>query len=28
MKAGKPALVNVCTDPNAQATTDMGFAGY
>jgi acetolactate synthase-1/2/3 large subunit len=28
MKAGKPALVNVCTDPDAQATTDMGFAGY
>jgi thiamine pyrophosphate-dependent acetolactate synthase large subunit-like protein len=24
----KPALVNVCTDPQAQATTDMGFAGY
>ncbi len=28
MKAAKPALVNVCTDPDAQATTDMGFAGY
>ena len=28
MKAGKPALVNVCTDPEAQATTDMGFSGY
>jgi thiamine pyrophosphate-dependent acetolactate synthase large subunit-like protein len=28
MKSGKPALVNVCTDPEAQATTDMGFAGY
>ena len=28
MKAGKPALVNVCTDPNAQASTDMGFSGY
>jgi acetolactate synthase-1/2/3 large subunit len=28
MKAGKPALVNVCTDPDAQAQTDMGFAGY
>ena len=27
-KSGKPALVNVCTDPEAQATTDMGFAGY
>ena len=27
-KSGKPALVNVCTDPDAQATTDMGFAGY
>lgn len=26
--SGKPALVNVCTDPNAQATTDMGFGGY
>lgn len=26
--SGKPALVNVCTDPEAQATTDMGFAGY
>src|SRR5262249_21448303 len=25
---GKPALVNVCTDPEAQATTDMGFGGY
>jgi thiamine pyrophosphate-dependent acetolactate synthase large subunit-like protein len=28
MKTGVPSLVNVCTDPNAQATTDMGFAGY
>jgi thiamine pyrophosphate-dependent acetolactate synthase large subunit-like protein len=28
IKANKPALVNVCTDPDAQATTDMGFAGY
>jgi acetolactate synthase-1/2/3 large subunit len=28
LKAGKPALVNVCTDPEAQATTDMGFSGY
>jgi thiamine pyrophosphate-dependent acetolactate synthase large subunit-like protein len=28
IKSGKPALVNVCTDPDAQATTDMGFAGY
>jgi thiamine pyrophosphate-dependent acetolactate synthase large subunit-like protein len=28
MQSGKPALVNVCTDPEAQATTDMGFAGY
>jgi thiamine pyrophosphate-dependent acetolactate synthase large subunit-like protein len=27
-KSSKPALVNVCTDPEAQATTDMGFAGY
>jgi acetolactate synthase-1/2/3 large subunit len=26
--SGKPALVNVCTDPEAQATTDMGFSGY
>src|SRR5579875_1899101 len=24
----RPALVNVCTDPDAQATTNMGFAGY
>jgi thiamine pyrophosphate-dependent acetolactate synthase large subunit-like protein len=24
----RPALVNVCTDPEAQAVTDMGFAGY
>jgi thiamine pyrophosphate-dependent acetolactate synthase large subunit-like protein len=24
----RPALVNVCTDPMAQATTNMGFAGY
>jgi acetolactate synthase-1/2/3 large subunit len=28
LRAGKPALVNVCTDPEAYATTDMGFAGY
>ncbi len=28
MQSGKPSLVNVCTDPEAQATTDMGFAGY
>ncbi|MGH8010987.1 MAG: thiamine pyrophosphate-dependent enzyme, partial [Candidatus Binataceae bacterium] len=28
MKSGKTALVNVRTDPDAQATTDMGFAGY
>ncbi len=28
MASGKPALVNVCTDPEAQATTDMGFSGY
>jgi acetolactate synthase-1/2/3 large subunit len=28
LKSGKPALVNVCTDPDAQATTNMGFAGY
>jgi acetolactate synthase-1/2/3 large subunit len=27
-RAGKPSLVNVCTDPEAYATTDMGFAGY
>jgi acetolactate synthase-1/2/3 large subunit len=26
--SGKPALVNVCTEPEAQATTDMGFGGY
>jgi thiamine pyrophosphate-dependent acetolactate synthase large subunit-like protein len=26
--SGKPALVNVCTDPEAQATSDMGFSGY
>ncbi len=26
--SGKPALVNVCTDPEAQAATDMGFGGY
>lgn len=26
--SGKPSLVNVCTDPDAQATTDMGFGGY
>ncbi|MGO9058721.1 MAG: thiamine pyrophosphate-binding protein [Candidatus Binataceae bacterium] len=28
MASGRPALVNVCTDPEAQATTDMGFSGY
>jgi thiamine pyrophosphate-dependent acetolactate synthase large subunit-like protein len=28
IKSRKTALVNVCTDPDAQATTDMGFAGY
>ena len=28
IKSGKVALVNVCTDPDAQATTNMGFAGY
>jgi acetolactate synthase-1/2/3 large subunit len=28
IKSGKTALVNVCTDPDAQATTNMGFAGY
>jgi thiamine pyrophosphate-dependent acetolactate synthase large subunit-like protein len=28
IKSGKVALVNVCTDPEAQATTNMGFAGY
>jgi acetolactate synthase-1/2/3 large subunit len=28
LAAGRPALVNICTDPDAQATTDMGFAGY
>ena len=28
MASGQPALVNVCTDPEAQATTDMGFGGY
>jgi len=28
IKSGQTALVNVCTDPDAQATTDMGFAGY
>jgi Thiamine pyrophosphate enzyme, C-terminal TPP binding domain len=28
IKSGKTALLNVCTDPDAQATTDMGFAGY
>ncbi len=27
-ESGKPSLVNVCTDPEAQATTDMGFSGY
>ena len=26
--SGKPALINVCTDPDAQASTDMGFSGY
>ena len=26
--SGKPALVNVCTDPDAQSQTDVGFAGY
>ena len=26
--SGKPAVVNVRTDPDAQATTDMGFSGY
>jgi len=28
LAAGKPALVNVRTDPEAYSTTDMGFAGY
>jgi len=28
INSGKVALVNVCTDPDAQATTNMGFAGY
>jgi acetolactate synthase-1/2/3 large subunit len=28
LRAGKPSLVNVCTDPEAYATTDMGFSGY
>ena len=28
LASGRPALVNVCTDPEAFATTDMGFAGY
>ncbi|MCH2172141.1 thiamine pyrophosphate-binding protein [Myxococcota bacterium] len=28
MKAGVPALVNICTDPDAASTTDMGFGGY
>ena len=28
IQSGKTALVNVVTDPDAQATTDMGFAGY
>jgi thiamine pyrophosphate-dependent acetolactate synthase large subunit-like protein len=28
LDARRPALVNVCTDPMAQATTNMGFAGY
>jgi len=27
-ESGRPSLVNVCTDPEAQATTDMGFSGY
>jgi thiamine pyrophosphate-dependent acetolactate synthase large subunit-like protein len=28
IKSRRPALVNVCTDLDAQATTDMRFAGY
>jgi len=28
LAAKRTALVNVCTDPLAQATTNMGFAGY
>jgi thiamine pyrophosphate-dependent acetolactate synthase large subunit-like protein len=28
LAAHRPALVNVRTDPEAQATTNMGFAGY
>jgi hypothetical protein len=27
IERGQPALVKVCTDPDAQAVTDMGFAG-
>ena len=26
--SGKPALVNVCTDPEPPSQTDVGFAGY
>jgi len=28
LEAGRPALVNVLTDPDAASTTDMGFSGY
>ena len=28
LASGRPALVNVCTDPEAFSTTDMGFSGY
>jgi len=28
LAAGKPALVNVVTDPDATIATDMGFSGY
>ena len=28
LASGRPSLVNVCTDPDAFATTDMGFSGY
>ena len=28
LASGRPALVNVLTDPDAASTTDMGFAGY
>jgi hypothetical protein len=28
IESRRPALVNVCTDLDAQATTDMRFAGY